>query len=94
MSIRRSSNRHFGSKENLFVEAVRTSSSPATDLVANAPLEDVPDGILREVVAANGSGSEMINHLVGVVDNETVNEVIREAIETTFTNTLAHCAPS
>lgn len=81
-------NRYFGSKENLFVEAVRTHTSPATEMVATVPLEALSDSILREVLAASGPDGAMTSHLVGVVDSETVNEVIREAIEDTFTTTL------
>ncbi|MCH5641186.1 MULTISPECIES: TetR/AcrR family transcriptional regulator [unclassified Gordonia (in: high G+C Gram-positive bacteria)] len=83
-------NRYFGSKENLFVEAVRGSISTTVDLVATAPLDELPDGILRQVLEVSDSGGGMTGLLVGVVDSETVNDVIRDAIEKTFTETLGN----
>ncbi|WP_231386571.1 TetR/AcrR family transcriptional regulator [Gordonia polyisoprenivorans] len=81
-------NRYFGTKEELLVEAVRSTVSPTTELVATAPLDEVADGILRHVLEVSGSGGGVTNQLIGIVDSETVNEVIRDAIEVTFTKTL------
>lgn len=81
-------NRYFGSKENLFVEAVRTGGSGAAGLVASTPLADLPDKILREVLDVSASGGSSTALLAGVVNNETINDLIRSIIEDVFTRQL------
>ncbi|ATD70800.1 MULTISPECIES: TetR/AcrR family transcriptional regulator [Gordonia] len=81
-------NRYFGSKENLFVEAVRTGGSGAAGLVASTPLADLPDKILREVLDVSASGGGSTALLAGVVNNETINDLIRSIIEDVFTRQL------
>jgi len=80
--------RYFGSKENLFVEAVRTEGSSVGDIVASAPLADVPERILREVLEANASGRGTTALLAGVVNSEAITAVIREMVKKMFTQDL------
>ncbi|MFW0786307.1 TetR family transcriptional regulator [Gordonia sp. CPCC 206044] len=82
-------NRYFGSKEQLFVEAVRTTPSPVIDLIADGAVESLPEGILHAVLEAGGSGGGGVAMLAGVVDNDTITEVVRDTVEKTFTRGLA-----
>ncbi|MFW0797196.1 TetR family transcriptional regulator [Gordonia sp. CPCC 205515] len=83
-------NRYFGSKENLFVEAVQTSNNPVAEFLASAPLDEVSDGILHSVLEAGRAGGGLTSQLIGVLDSDTVNEVIRSTVEKTFTETLGN----
>ncbi|MEE3850432.1 TetR family transcriptional regulator [Gordonia sp. LSe1-13] len=81
-------NRYFGSKESLFVEAVRGGGASVSELIATSPIEHLPEGILREVLDASASGRGSSALLAGVVNNDTITEIIREMVEDTFTRGL------
>jgi len=78
-------NRYFGSKENLFVEAVRTNEVGLADIVTTASLAEMPDRMLREVLEVSDSGRGTTAMLAGVVNNETITAVIRDIVESTLT---------
>lgn len=81
-------NRYFGSKEKLFVEAVRPGLSEVVEVVATEPLAEVPERVLGVVLAAGGSGSGVAGLLGGPVDSDTVREIVRSSVENVFTETL------
>lgn len=81
-------NRYFGSKENLFVEAVRPGMSEVVEVVTAEPLEEVPEQVLGIVLATRGSGSGVAGLLGGPVDSDTVRAIVRSTIEDVFTETL------
>lgn len=78
-------NRYFGSKENLFVEAVRTNEAGMADVVTTSSLTDIPVRMLREVLEASDTGRGTTAMLAGVVNNETITAVIRDIIEANLT---------
>ncbi|WP_040799863.1 TetR/AcrR family transcriptional regulator [Nocardia higoensis] len=81
-------NRYFGSKENLFVEAVRTNEAGMADIVTTVSLPDIPARMLHEVLEVTDSGRGATAMLAGVVNNETITAVIRDIVESTLTTKL------
>ncbi|MCX5045427.1 TetR/AcrR family transcriptional regulator [Aldersonia sp. NBC_00410] len=81
-------NRYFGSKEELFVEAVRSGTSSVDDVVASAPLDEIAAVMLREVLEVSASGKGTFELLAGVVNNEMMTVVIRDMIESRITKGL------
>ncbi|WP_068275854.1 TetR/AcrR family transcriptional regulator [Aldersonia kunmingensis] len=86
-------NRYFGSKEALFIEAVRTGGSAAESIATSAPLDEVPAAMLHEVLEVTASGTGTLELLAGALNNETITAVIRDMIETTFTKGFGNRLP-
>ncbi|NLU82206.1 TetR/AcrR family transcriptional regulator [Rhodococcus sp. HNM0569] len=82
-------NRYFGSKENLFVEAVRVGDPGVSDAIESTPLDDVPNEVLRLVLEISTTGRSTVGMLTGVVNNETMSSVVKDMVETIFTSRLA-----
>jgi AcrR family transcriptional regulator len=85
--------RYFGSKEKLFTEAVRgTTSSTGDQVMANTPLAELPGALLShalDITAAVGDHPSSISALITGANDDTIRTILKEKIDTAFGTELA-----